>query len=143
MENSEPPVNSQAEVVQPDEQSPVGVRGWLLLFCITLFLRAAVSLVSGLNAVYSASSAVVTEGLMYVALGVLCLIAGVQICRKRKSAIRWAIVSMILALVYAVLMIMGGGGTTGLRYLFQSLVYMGIWWTYLVESKRVKATLVL
>ena len=80
---------------------------------------------------------------MYFALSALCVTAGIQICRKKKSATLWAVASMVLAVFYAALMTAGGAGSFGVRYLVQSLGYTGIWWTYLVTSKRVKATLVL
>ena len=130
--------------VPPSEQQPlVGVRGWLLVFSITLFLRATLSLFLSLQGIYSGDRNKITGGLMYLVLAGICLIAGIQICRRKKGGIWSAIASMLLTTAYGVLMIIGAKNEAGWRYLFQSVVYMGIWWTYLVKSERVKATLTL
>ena len=63
--------------VQTEEQL-VGIRGWLLLLCITLFLRAAACIFWGMKGLYSNNSAMVIGGLMYFALSALCVTAGIS-----------------------------------------------------------------
>jgi hypothetical protein len=121
------------------EETLVGVRGWLLFFCITLFIRGALSLLIALPVIAWAGDMRVLMGILYFILGCVCIMAGVQLSRKRKSAIRWAVASMVLSILSAVIGVCRDGGAA--QYLFWSVVYTGIWWTYLVESKRVKATL--
>jgi len=174
MENTKLTIRPEDLTIKPEDKRLVGVHGWLLLFCVSLFLRAATCLYYGLNTLYLVASLraanvdlssvsvtrITINSMLSVVVSALFLIAAVQICRRRRSAVKWAVAAMLIMIVlYLSRLVSAGVFTSGLssaeakeyseavgligQFLIWSVGYTAIWWSYLAHSKRVNDTLVL
>ena len=129
-----------------------GIGGWLLLFVIILTIIQPIYLLFDVVAnpsFYSYSSGVYDlASLLWVfGIAIYSIIVGISIWRRKEKAIIWAkeflIVSLIIGIVFTFLY--SGLYTTEEQDIlfvevFRSLVFFGIWFSYLSASKRVKNT---
>jgi len=140
-----------------------GVRGWLLLFCVGLTILAPLltvfSLISGLSEsaevfeqfpglriVYFVD-AVLSAGLM-----AFSMYAGISLWTIRPGAVKIAKTYLLCLLGYqviaAVLPFTAGLPSAANQYLiasaaqdtFKTIIYFGVWYSYLCQSERVRAT---
>ena len=128
----------------------VGVRGWLLLFCILLtFITPAsiayqmvVALRLGLNdTVYV---------LVYLVIGLFSFIAGLLLWRVRPNAVTTAKIFLLTQAAFAVALYIKvllnapvtPDSAEGLvvAILARPLLFAALWYAYLTKSKRVQAT---
>jgi hypothetical protein len=140
-----------------------GVHGWLLLFCIALtILSPLFTLVTFLMSFQIAQdiafyyprfmTITIIDLVLGVGLMIFSIYAGVLLWRVKPNAVRMAkrylIIFIIYAIISSVLPLMVGfedkivASMAGalIKGLAGSIVYFGIWYSYLTISKRVKAT---
>ncbi len=129
-----------------------GVSGWLFLFVIILTFIQPLYLLFDILAnpsFYSFSSGVydLTSLLWVFALAIWSVVIGISIWNKKEKAIIWAkeflIVSLVLGIVFTFLYFdLYTLEEQDLLFidLFRSLVFFGIWFSYLSVSKRAKNT---
>jgi len=70
----------------------------------------------------------------------ICLMAGIQVLRKKKAAIPWAYASIAAGILWVVFRGLFWVGLKPIN-LFQALGYSIVWGLYLAKSARVKNTL--
>jgi hypothetical protein len=119
-----------------------GINGWLLVFLITMCIRAISCFTVGAKQVLSAShSNMVIGGWVFLVLVPVILVAVSQILQKKKSAVYWALGSMAFDILIGSVEAISTKGTHALT-LLQALLYTAFWGSYLLLSVRVKNTLV-
>jgi hypothetical protein len=139
------------------------VGGWLLFFCLTLTVFSPLSTIITLVSAYSGSSRVadrfpglmvVTDIDMFLSFGLMAfsVYAGVSLWRVMPAAVRTAKRYLLCLLAYAVvatiLPFMAGLPSYVNEAMiervfigaFRTVVYVAIWYAYLNNSTRVKAT---
>ena len=118
---------------------PTGIKGWLLFFCIILTVLNPLVRLGILLVDFEALSAV-----LELAITGFGFYAGLSLWQKRQRAVhiakKYLVVSLIYSFVVGVLMFMAGHSGSAFRTLFQSILFFGIWYTYLEQSRRVKNT---
>jgi len=157
---AEPPPLPTEAAVQPEYQ---GVGGWLLFFCISLTVLGPLLTVASLITGFGISAEAFREfpGLLVMliidtvlSLGIagFGLYAGLQLWRVRPGAVLTAKKYLYCALGYHILGIglpwIAGLSpedtkamiVDGIRDTVRGLIYFAIWFSYLNQSKRVKAT---
>ncbi len=129
-----------------------GIGGWLLLFVIILTIIQPLYLLFDVIAnpsFYSYSSGVydLTSLLWVFGIAIWSVVVGIAIWNKKEKAIIWAKEFLIVSLVIGVVFTFLYSGLYTLEEqdilfveLFRSLVFFGIWFSYLSVSKRVKNT---
>lgn len=141
----------------------VGVRGWLLLFCLVLTVFSPVFTIFFLAANYQGAAQYFEQfpGLrvisridivLSVSLMAFSVYAGISLWRKKQNAIRIAKAYLWTYLGYSIVA-SGLPFTAGLppvahetmiigvvKNLFRALLFFAVWYSYLNGSKRVKAT---
>lgn len=142
---------------------PVGVGGWLLFFCFSLtVLSPLVTLLSFFISfkeagpyfgIYPGLKVItVIDTILSTGLMAFSIYAGVTLWRKKRNAVKVAKSYLFTVLVYSIV----AGGLVFLAGLpsaanevmtieaakgfFRTLAFFGIWYSYLNQSKRVKAT---
>jgi hypothetical protein len=149
-------------------KAPKGVRGWLLLLCINLtILIPALSLYNVISIYYFINSPLnqlillVSKNLLIyhmaiiaimVFLATLSFCAGLQLWEVKPAAVKltkiFLIIQLFLSFIIAViqsLMTFPFGGSENnflviIKFLIPSLLYAGIWYLYLSNSRRVHNT---
>jgi hypothetical protein len=144
-------------------EGPVGVKGWLLWFCLVLTVFNPLLTVYNLVSGYTQASPlfdrfpgfrVVTILDFVLSAGIVCfgIYAGIALWKKRDGAVRTAKGYLQTFLAYAViesvLPFMAGLPSAAnevmlpevLKSGFRGLVFFAIWYSYLNRSKRVKNT---
>jgi uncharacterized protein DUF2569 len=144
-------------------QGPVGVRGWLLFFCLSLTVFSPLLTVVNLVSAYGQTSPlfdrfpglqVVTllDALLSFGLMAFSIHAGISLWRRQPGAVRTAKRYLVTLLAYTaiscVLPFLAGlpreAHATMLaevaKGLARSLVFVGIWYSYLNKSRRVRNT---
>jgi hypothetical protein len=147
----------------PEVEAPVGVKGWLLFFCISLTVLSPVSLVVDFDKVRrelemnlagepATQPLISVYRMLNVSIAIVCIAAGVMLWSKRPRAVRVAKIALlyyvcslgpISLLAYLVGMpseIARAWALSILQSLPLSLPYPLIWFLYLSYSKRVRAT---
>ncbi|MDD5177885.1 MAG: DUF2569 family protein [Candidatus Nanoarchaeia archaeon] len=129
-----------------------GIGGWLLLFVIILTIIQPVYLLVDVVAnpsFYSYSSGVYNLASLLWVFGIIIwsLVMGISIWNKKEKAIIWAKEFLIVSLVIGVVFTFLYAGLYTLEEqdilfveLFRSLIFFGVWFSYLSVSKRVKKT---
>ena len=129
-----------------------GVGGWLLLFVIILVFITPLYLLFDVivnPSFYSFSSGVYDlASLVWVfAVAIWSIVVGVSIWTRKEKAIIYAkeflIVSLVLTIVFTFLYLdLYTAEEQGVLFtdVFRSLIFFGIWFSYLSASKRVKNT---
>ena len=157
---AEPPPLPPEAAVQPEYQ---GVRGWLLLFCISLTilgpLLTIASLITGLGISPEALKEfpgllvmMIIDAVLSLGIAGFGLYAGTKLWRIRAGAVLTAKQYLYCALVYHAIGL-GLPWIAGLpsedtksmivanaRSAMRGLVHFAIWFSYLNNSKRVRAT---
>ena len=144
-------------------QGPVGVRGWLLFFCLSLTVFSPLLTVVNLVSAYWQTSPlfdrfpglqVITllDALLSVGLTAFSIHAGVSLWKRRPGAVRTTKRYLVTLLAYTavscVLPFLAGlpRGTHAAmlaevaKGLVRSLVFFGVWYSYLNKSRRVRNT---
>jgi hypothetical protein len=161
------PQASTAEVTAPAEvltAAPLsGVRGWLLFFVITLTVLNPAATVAGQWLSWSQVASLFDRlpGLLFlsavnllvaVALASFSVYAGVALWRRKVGAVHIARVFLIVGAIYAlispffVLLVGLPASANGqlaagaLESAGRGVLYYALWLTYLLQSKRVRAT---
>lgn len=120
----------------------VGIKGWLLLIVIGLFLEIIVYLAGILDFFFFKLN--IYFGLIYLILFCLLIKTLILILQKKKKAIMWAIVMLwvpyIFGLVIFTLEYMQFG-QTNYNAIVGMLIGNIIWTLYFKKSERVKNTL--
>jgi hypothetical protein len=140
-----------------------GVGGWLLLFCLGLTIFAPLITLANLASAFNDASKVASrfpglmtvitiDALMATAIMAFSIYAGVSLWSIRPGAVKTAKTYLVVFFVYTVLeiplMLMAGlpseaneqllkGSAAGL---LRAVLYVGVWFSYLTRSRRVKAT---
>jgi hypothetical protein len=139
-----------------------GVRGWLLFFCVGLTVLTPLYTMANLASGYSAVSkvadrlpglmmAIMLDIIMGVIIMAFSILAGVFLWSVRPGAVKVTKAYLITLCLYSVLEIsifmaalpkgasdkFVSSATSGL---LRTLFYAGIWFLYLIRSKRVRAT---
>jgi hypothetical protein len=139
-----------------------GVKGWLLFFCISLTILSPLFTVAGLARGFSAGSrvedrlpgfmtAMASDSVLAAPIMALGIFAVVSLWAVKPNAVRVAKLYLIVQPVYAVLEVAlflailpsSATGTViekGTTSVLGSLLYAGLWFSYLSKSKRVRAT---
>jgi hypothetical protein len=129
-----------------------GIKGWLLFFAITLTIIRPLYLLFDVivnSSFYSYSSGVYDLASLLWVLGIAIwsMIVGIAIWKIKEKAIIWAKELLILSLVIGLVFTFLYSGLYTLEEqeilfvdLLRSLVFFGIWFSYLSVSKRVKNT---
>ena len=142
--------NIEPEVVKEEQTSKyVGVRGWLLFFCIWLvafiplfnFLAVIPVFEQSLNI----EKVMSIELLLQIAVLLISMLAGLALWIKMKNAIKIAKIALFTILLRAPVISFAimDPSTDMYRLRLNTLVgalYFAIWYSYLKKSKRVKAT---
>lgn len=154
------PVGTQLPPTQPKYK---GVRGWLLLFCLSLTLFTPLMTIGSLGAGYSESSKyfdqfpglqVITMIDIYLSLGVVAfsIYAGTGLWGIRPGAVQMAKRYLLSFLGYhaitSILPFMAGLPSAANEAMIEpvakealrGVIYFTVWYLYLNNSKRVKAT---
>jgi len=139
-----------------------GVRGWLLFFCIVLVILGPLYTLGNLANGYTAASrvadrlpglmtATIVDTIVSLAVMMLGMFAGICLWTERPSAVAIAKAFLLVRLVYSVFEIslfmaalppaasdrfLGSATISVIKTLF----FVGLWYTYLKRSKRVRAT---
>jgi Protein of unknown function (DUF2569) len=132
------------------DSGPVGIAGWLLLFCLLLLIWQPISLAlvasSALDALPVRGAPLALALLLRLLAVALGIAAGLALLARRASAPAMAKVSLgasatIDAFVYSTAFLPNNRlpGETEL-VLAGSLAYYAIWFAYLFASKRVRNT---
>lgn len=154
----------QGRVLETPKPSPfVGVRGWLLLFCLALTVFSPIATAFFLIANYQGATQYFEQypGLrvisridivLSVSLMAFSVYAGICLWRKKRNAVRIAKAYLWTYLGYSVIAsgLPFGAGLPAvahetmiigvLKTLFRALLFFALWYSYLTGSKRVKAT---
>lgn len=153
----------QQEVAAAQTAGLVGVGGWLLFFCISLTILSpvatAISLIYSFSQtgayfnIYPGLKAIsIADVFLSAALMTFSVYAGATLWRKRPNAVRIAKSYLFAFLGYtaiaAVLPFMAGLPSSAnetligeaVKGLVRGFLAFGIWYSYLNNSKRVKAT---
>lgn len=137
-----------------------GVRGWLLLLCLVLTvsfpLLMSLQLLGSLRAEWRLLAhrpdlvvILVADGILRAALIACSAYAGVRLWRIRPGAVRATKGFLVCLVAYSFireavrfLTHPTGGSLTeeAAKRLLQSFLIVAIWYSYLVSSKRVRAT---
>jgi hypothetical protein len=139
-----------------------GVKGWLLYLCIGLTILSPLFTVAGLGRAFSAANraadrlpgfmtAMAIDSVLAVLIMALGIFAGASLWAVKPNAVRVAKLYLIVVPVYTVLEVAlflailpsRATGTViekGTVSVLGSLLYAGLWLSYLKKSKRVKAT---
>jgi len=129
-----------------------GVGGWLMLFAVILTIIQPLYLLFDVIAnpsFYSYSSGVYDLASLLWVLGIAIwgIVVGISIWKVKEKAIVWAKEFLIISLVIGVVFTFLYSGLYTLEEqdilfveLFRSLIFFGIWFSYLSVSKRVKNT---
>lgn len=140
-----------------------GVRGWLLLLCLVLTLGTPIGTFYNLFSSYRESveyfylfpgleRLFYIDGLLSLALIILSIRAGIALWTLKPGAVKTAKNYLLIFLIYTVIAILLPF-TAGLPAevneimipevivsTLQSVIFFGVWYSYLKVSKRVKAT---
>lgn len=160
-------VSAVSAQIEPKHE---GVRGWLLLFCLTLIIFNPLKFFNTLIETASLYSAllqplftvVIVEILVSVGLMCLGLYAGYALWTIKHNAVKIAKTYLLALLIFSAIdflllfnllealrvsMYMAGLAQDfnrirreGIEETIGALIYVSLWYTYLNNSKRVKAT---
>lgn len=163
-----PMTDSDASIIS-NPASPIGVRGWLLFFTLSLVLftpatyimltvrsyYSTLAMLSGISHPYAHDIFYAAEQLTSIALYGYGIFAGIQIWKTRPTAVVHAKRFLLLLVVYHLVdfavalnmaSILDPAGTVQ-RYLPKAIprqlryvVFPIIWYLYLLKSKRVRNT---
>jgi hypothetical protein len=157
----EPKVEQRSEATKATQY--VGVRGWLLLFCLALTVFGPLVTAFFLVTNYQEAAQYfeqfprlkvisLTDISLSIGMMAFSVYAGVALWRKKQNAVRIAKAYLWTYLAYSIVA-SGLPFTAGLpssaqeamivevlKNLFRSLLYFALWYSYLNGSKRVKAT---
>ncbi|MFH1800602.1 MAG: DUF2569 family protein [Candidatus Omnitrophota bacterium] len=152
-----------APMTQQTTKTYAGVDGWLLFFCISLTMLSPIGIIRDIAGLYSNTSQlfgqfprflVVCVILTFLNLVIMAfsIYAGVGLWKIKAGAVqmakRYLLFSIGCNVVGAILPFMGGLPEEANKAmlqptfisLFQTGVYVIVWYTYLKDSVRVKAT---
>jgi hypothetical protein len=131
------------------------VRGWLMLLCISMMLvvpgysvfllMAAIPLVPiGFAKAPAAGVIVAVVCAVMAILATLSFLAGYGLLTGRKDAVaqakRFLLLSLTAQAAIGVLIVVAASDwSAAAQTVAQSLLYSGVWYSYLARSKRVKA----
>lgn len=141
----------------------VGVKGWLLFFCISLTIISPLATLFNVSAGFLASYEafdrfpgllvlVLADSAVSIAIMGLSVFAGISLWRRHAGAVRAARIFLIAGAVYALLapfapLLAGLPDTANAEILemaplavSRGLLYFVIWMNYLQRSRRVRAT---
>jgi hypothetical protein len=141
----------------------VGVRGWLLFFCLSLTVfspvASSVSLWFGYQSVSQYADlypgikrVAMIDFPISIAIIYFSIYAGVALWRRKQNAVRIAKAYLLTFFGYTVVAVflpfMAGLPSAGnetmifevIKGLVRSALYVSIWYMYLTQSKRVRAT---
>ena len=140
-----------------------GVRGWLLLLCLSFTILDPLAMILSLFSVANASkplfdqypgllTLVTVSGICRLAVAVFSMYAGIALWRVAPGAVdiaRKYLMAVVLYTVFAFFLpaivglpqdmaqeIAGSSSIAGML----TILYAVVWYTYLLRSKRVKAT---
>jgi hypothetical protein len=135
------------------EEKLKGVGGWLLFFIITLVFITPLSTLYYLSSDYFIIDGLFDTGLALISIGfaVWAVVAGISLWRKKPEAVirtkeflitylAFAVVSLIIGIIFTSDLLADDIFIEDSVNLVRSLVYFGIWFSYLNMSKRVKNT---
>jgi hypothetical protein len=153
---------------QEEQKSLEGVKGWLLFFCISLvfitpyftlynkyYIREKFSPLFDYYTLFRTTWVIGT--ILSVALAVFSIYTGVGLWIKRKNAVNivkkflvfaaiYLIIESILPFVTALFTVGFSSTYTADTFslmiagIFRAILYFAIWYAYITNSKRVKAT---
>lgn len=116
-----------------------GVKGWLLFFVITVAILNPLALVGDfvLNFDQIAPQTLILCFVWDIGLAIYCIITGINLWRVSKGALRQGRIWLGVMLGTGIILTILSGNPVAL---IRSIVYFGIWMTYLYKSSRVANT---
>ena len=140
-----------------------GVKGWLLLFCVSLVVLSPAVTIYAIASAYGVVSwdfdfyrgllvVFVIDTVVSLGLMAFSIYAGIALWKIRPGAVRLAAILLRLFFLYSIVgvfLAFVAGGPSGTRQamgeaammgFFRTAISVGIWYQYLKKSKRVKAT---
>lgn len=132
-----------------------GVSGWLLILCLSLTIVApivqirigGIALKNLAEVRYISSSTMLRltiVGATYLGLGIFSIWAGIWLWLEDHRAVPFAKAYLLssagIVILLNTIMLLCGVGVDLLRVIFSRVMYSGIWYAYLFQSKRVRAT---
>jgi asparagine N-glycosylation enzyme membrane subunit Stt3 len=155
--------NCKVLAVQAENQKYRGVRGWLLILCLSLAILDPLAIVFSLFSVTSAARPhfdrypavlhlIVVSGVCRLALAVFSAYAGVSLWRILPGAVSIATRYLRAVILYSVLAVFLPGlvglpedlyremAASAFVSSFMTISYAGLWYLFLKKSKRVGAT---
>ncbi len=127
-------INNQEEIKHK------GVGGWLLFLCLSLVIFSPLLMIRDL---YSAKGMNPFLFLINVALLIFSVYAGIGLWKIRKGAVKIALIYLnvlVLLAFFSLIYSMVKGTYVYYSGMLSPFVYSIIWTSYLIKSKRVKAT---
>lgn len=147
---------------EPASNQYKGVNGWLLFFCVSLTILSPLFTLANISKGYSTATkladrlpslmtATIIDSAVSFMIMAFSILAGVSLWSVRPNAVKIAKAYLIALLVYSVLeiplFIVTLPSEASDAFMRQStvavvrtLLYVGLWYSYLSKSKRVKAT---
>ena len=132
-----------------------GVRGWLLFFCISLTLvvpatHGWIGMIALKNLAKTQTSTPYTlirlaaVTVIYFGLGLFSFVAGVQLWGGKRAGLviakAYLVMAPVVAITLTLILWVVGIKLDLLKIILNRLAYSAIWYAYLVNSQRVKAT---
>ena len=135
-----------------------GVRGWLLILCVSLVFLTPLIILGGLAREWNESQqlldvpnfreALFFETAVYLFFGLYSVFVGVQlwsvkphaVTNAKRFVIAQAIIAIALPAALAAMLGVSFIDVDGIRSAVHGLIYLAVWYPYLLKSKRVKAT---
>ena len=158
-----PPYGPPGTAFAP-ENPLVGVKGWLLFFCVVLTvlspLLTTVNIVNGYNETSpffeifpGLKTAVMTDTILSILVMCFSIFAGISLWTRRPNAVKIAKAYLITVLIYTILevpilLVLAGLPSEANEIILKGALFMivrgafffGIWYSYLSRSQRVAAT---
>lgn len=149
---------SSSQPLPPLSGIQAGVKGWLLLFCISLTIITPLFSAAGISREWvdgqqyldlpGFREALFFEITVFSFFALYSVFTGVQLWQVKPNAVRnakrfvllQAVVAVAVPLILAPMLGVSFIEVDGLRSTVHGLIYMAIWYPYLLKSKRVKAT---
>jgi Protein of unknown function (DUF2569) len=156
-------VEKSSLTIDQQRVGPVGVGGWLLVFCLTLTVFSPLMTIVNLHSAYQEFNPLFRQfpGLLIVtvldfmlSMGLMCfsISAGVALWQMKPSAVRttkrYLMTFLLCTVIASILPFMAGLPSQVneamisevIKNGFRVLVFFMVWYTYLNKSRRVKNT---